>query len=151
MRDCLKAVSEFCRDVVGLKAPKKPTILSPGRLEFFLGAADEELQEFKEATIAGDIGEAADALIDLIYFTLGRLYEMGVPGDIVFEDVHKANMKKKRGIKPERRIKHKDDAMKPEGWKPPDHSWLAYLPVADCRLKEVVSMAKAKALIASKK
>lgn len=131
MKDWLKAVSKFCKDIVKLPEPHKPEILSPERLKFYLGAANEELREFAEATHAEDIGEAADALIDLIYFTLGRLYEMGIPADAVFMDVHIANMTKKRGIKPERRVKHKDDAMKPEGWAPPDHSWLAHLsPVA---------------------
>jgi predicted HAD superfamily Cof-like phosphohydrolase len=127
MKDWLEKVSAFCEDVVKLDAPSGPAVLSPERLKFYLGAADEELQEFVEATNAGDIGEAADALVDLIYFTLGRLYEMGVPADVVFEDVHTANMKKRRGVKKERRVKHKDDAMKPENWVAPDHSWLAHL------------------------
>lgn len=131
MKDWLTKVSKFCSDVVGLPAPNGPRVLSSDRLEFYIGAVNEELDEFVKATNEGDIGEAADALIDLTYFTLGRLYEMGVPADVVFMDVHVANMTKKRGVKPERRVQHKDDAMKPEGWKPPDHSWLAHLsPVA---------------------
>lgn len=127
MKDWLTKVSKFCNDVVGLPAPNGPRVLSSDRLEFYIGAVNEELDEFVKATNEGDIGEAADALIDLTYFTLGRLYEMGVPADVVFMDVHVANMTKKRGVKPERRVQHKDDAMKPEGWKPPDHSWLAHL------------------------
>jgi predicted HAD superfamily Cof-like phosphohydrolase len=145
MKDWLKKVSIFCKDVVELKAPDEPAVLSPDRTEFYIGAADEELQEFLDATATGDVGEAADALVDLIYFTLGRLYEMGVPADVVFDDVHKANMTKKRGIKKGRKVQHEDDAMKPEGWKPPDHSWLAYLPT------EAISIAKALAFLASER
>lgn len=141
MKEWLEKVSVFCRDVVKLKTPDIPSILSPDRLEFYLGAAEEELQEFQEATQAGDLGEAADALVDLIYFTLGRLYEMGIPADVVFDDVHDANMRKRRGIKKGRRVKHRDDAMKPENWVAPDHSWLAHLP------KETISLAKALAFL----
>jgi hypothetical protein len=35
-------------------------------------------------------------------------------------------MRKVRGMK-ERDVQHEDDAVKPSGWKPPDHSWLAHL------------------------
>lgn len=126
MKDWLKKVSIFCMDIVKLPAPKAPRLLSPDRLQFYLGAANEELREFTEATHDGDIGEAADALVDLIYFTLGRLYEMGVPADTIFDDVHRANMTKERGRKP-REVRHDDDAIKPADWTPPDHSWLACL------------------------
>lgn len=127
MKDWLSKVSKFCRDIVGLPAPEHPTILSHDRLKFYLGLANEELREFTESTNAGDIGQAADALVDLIYFTLGRLYEMGVPADVVFDDVHHANMLKERGRKEAREFQHDADAVKPEGWVAPDHSWLAAL------------------------
>lgn len=130
MKEWLMKVSEFCREVVRLPVPQAPSVLSSERLEFYLGAAGEELGELVKATNAGDVGEAADALVDLIYFTLGRLYEMGVPADVAFDDVHRANMTKERGRK-QRDVQHDDDAVKPEGWTAPDHSWLAHLsPVA---------------------
>jgi len=126
MKDWLTQVSKFCKDVIGLVAPDKPQVLSQDRLRFYLGNVNEELQELTEATAAGDIGEAADAIVDLIYFSLGRLYEMGVPADVVFDDVHLANMAKNRGRKL-REVQHDDDAIKPEGWTAPDHSWLAHM------------------------
>ena len=52
----------------------------------------EELDEFKEATT---LTEQADAMIDLIYYALGTMVEMGVEPNEIFELVHEANMKKK--------------------------------------------------------
>lgn len=51
----------------------------------------EEIDEFLDAT---DVCEQADAMIDLIYFALGSLVEMGVKPDILFAIVHEANMSK---------------------------------------------------------
>jgi len=51
----------------------------------------EELDEFLESE---NMYEQADAMIDLIYFALGTLVEMGIPPDELFAIVHEANMKK---------------------------------------------------------
>lgn len=51
----------------------------------------EEINEFLEAK---DLVEQADAMIDLIYFALGTLVEMGIKPDKLFDIVHKANMSK---------------------------------------------------------
>ncbi len=51
----------------------------------------EELDEFGEAT---DIVGQADAMVDLIYFALGTLVEIGVDGGEVFDVVHEANIGK---------------------------------------------------------
>ncbi|MDR1914223.1 MAG: hypothetical protein LBQ68_07075 [Clostridiales bacterium] len=51
----------------------------------------EELNEFCEAR---NIYEQTDAMVDLIYFALGTMVEMGVKPDEVFEVVHNANMSK---------------------------------------------------------
>ena len=51
----------------------------------------EELNEFMEAD---EIVEQADAMIDLMYFALGTLVEMGVRPDELFNIVHAANMTK---------------------------------------------------------
>lgn len=54
----------------------------------------EELNEFLEAAEREDIVEEADAMIDLIYFALGTLVEMGIRPDELFEIVQYANMSK---------------------------------------------------------
>ena len=50
---------------------------------------NEEVAEF---LVAQDIYEQADAMIDLIYFALGTLVEMGLEADELFDIVQKANM-----------------------------------------------------------
>ena len=126
MKEWLKAVEEFNRDVVKLPEPNGPRQLSIDRYRWFQGVVDEEMAELWEGITNQSIGDQADAIIDLIYFALGRLYEMGIPAEECFNDVHKANLRKSRGIK-DRTIQSNDDAIKPKGWAPPTHSWLEYL------------------------
>ena len=54
----------------------------------------EEINEFLEAVEQEDIVEQADAMIDVIYFALGTLVEMGIAPDKLFEIVQHANMSK---------------------------------------------------------
>lgn len=54
----------------------------------------EEINEFLEAVDEGDIVEQADAMIDVIYFALGTLVEMGIKPDKLFDIVQYANMSK---------------------------------------------------------
>ena len=51
----------------------------------------EELQEFLNSS---SVVDQADAMIDLIYFALGTLVNMGVEPDGLFDIVHEANMSK---------------------------------------------------------
>lgn len=51
----------------------------------------EEINEFLESET---LYEQADAIVDLIYFALGTLVEMGIPPGELFAVVHEANMKK---------------------------------------------------------
>jgi phosphoribosyl-ATP pyrophosphohydrolase len=127
----LGKVEAFNKDITALPIPETPTVLSKIRLESSVQALNEELKEFHDATVDGDVLEAADGLIDLIYFALGRLTEMGVPAQAVFDEVHRANMSKTRGTKSTREGWGGHDAVKPEGWKGPDHSWLLGFSAAD--------------------
>jgi len=54
----------------------------------------EEIDEFLEATENGDMYEQVDAMIDVMYFALGTLVQIGVPPAKVFEVVQNANMSK---------------------------------------------------------
>mgnify|MGYP004535226895 CR=1 FL=1 len=54
----------------------------------------EEIDEFMEAVEAHDIVEQADAMIDVMYFALGTLVEMGIKPDALFYIVQDANMSK---------------------------------------------------------
>ena len=68
-----------------------PVLLSRDRVEKRSEWMREEIDELNEAS---DIYEQADAMIDLIYFALGTLAEIGVKPDEIFDIVHEANMSK---------------------------------------------------------
>lgn len=78
-------------DVFGHPVGQAPTLLSPDRVGKRFGWMLEELHEFQRAAT---IAEQADAMIDLIYFALGTLVEMGVRPDALFDIVQAANMSK---------------------------------------------------------
>src|SRR6478736_3905105 len=90
----LEFTKQFNLKVTGLPMPEVPTLLVDHRREYARTVILEELNEFLDATTVGD---QADALIDLVYFTYGRLLEMGVHPGPAFKLVHAANMAKKRG------------------------------------------------------
>lgn len=69
----------------------EPVMLSQDRVEKRYMWMLEELDELRDAT---NVVEQADAIIDLIYFALGTLVEMGIEPDELFQTVHNANMKK---------------------------------------------------------
>lgn len=115
--DFAEMTERFARDILGLPIPSEPERLSPERKDWALSALNEELTEFKDAQ---DIDGEADALIDLTYFALGRLVEMGLCPRPLFEEVHGANMRKVRGELSKRPNSKGFDAVKPDGWTPPD-------------------------------
>ena len=127
----LVKVAEFNREVVALPTPETPQVLGEQRRTWANAALQEELKEFNEAADAGDVLEAADALIDLVYFALGRLVEMGVPATAVMDEVQRANMDKERGELSKRPGSMGHDAIKPAGWQAPDHAWLLGFTLAD--------------------
>ena len=75
----------------------------------------EEVDEFLEAR---DIYDQADAMIDLIYFALGTMVEMGIPPEELFDAVQHANMQK---LWPDGKPRFREDGkiITPEGWEPP--------------------------------
>lgn len=117
MQDLFNMTAQFNDEVCGLHRPQQPTKLEGERLDWFVGAAREELQELIDA---GTIEDQADALIDLMYFAGGRLYEMGVNGAACLDEIHAANMLKQRGELAKRPGSKGHDAVKPAGWKSPD-------------------------------
>lgn len=127
----LTKVEQFNLEVCALPIPAEPTIMDEQRLEWANTAMQEELTEFNGACEAGDVLEAADALIDLVYFALGRLIEMGVPATAVMDEVQRANMGKRHGELSKRPGSKGHDAVKPAGWTPPDHAWLLGFTLAD--------------------
>lgn len=77
------------------------------------------MEEITEFLVAQNIYEQADAMIDLIYFALGTLVEMGIKPDDLFEIVQDANMSK-LGIDGKSMYNKKDGKIiKPGNWKDP--------------------------------
>lgn len=69
----------------------RPVMMSPERLENRARWLAEEIEEFRRANT---LEEQADAIVDLLYFALGTMVEMGVDAAPLFEIVHRANMTK---------------------------------------------------------
>lgn len=95
-------------------------------LEFRLNFLQEELDEAKKAAASGDLAQAediVDAMIDLCVVAIGTLDAFDVSAQAAWARVHKKNMEKEPGIKPERpNPLGLPDLIKPEGWTPPSHA-----------------------------
>lgn len=76
----------------------------------------EEVGEFLEAD---NVIDQSDAMIDLVYFAIGTMVEMGVKPEKIFNEVHKANMSKLwEDGKP--RFDEKGKVIKPDNWQTPE-------------------------------
>jgi hypothetical protein len=115
--DWAEQVGRFNEEVVGLRAPAEPTPLRRERMLMRVGHVIEEMQEAKDSSTVQD---QADAFIDAIYVALGALFEMGVCPGPNFAEVHGKNMQKRRGSVAKRPGSEGFDAVKPEGWTPPE-------------------------------
>ncbi len=119
-----KQVAKFNAEVTGVPTPETGIeILPSSRLAFRVGHVLEELQELIDADNAEDAG---DACLDGVYVLLGAMYEMGIKPGPFFDEIQRANMDKERG-QVAKRQNSGYDAVKPEGWKGPDNSWVNYL------------------------
>ena len=109
-------VKEF-QEVFGLPVSGKPVMLTPDRINVRAGWLREEIDEFEEA---GNIYEQADAMIDLMYFALGALVEMGVKPENLFDIVHEANMSKLWSDGKVHRRESDGKVIKPPEWEDPE-------------------------------
>ena len=89
-------------------------------LDFRVKFLQEELDELNSAENPEDV---VDALIDLCVVAIGTLDSFGVNSYAAWDEVLKANMAKKTGVKASRpNPLGLPDLIKPEGWVGPDHS-----------------------------
>lgn len=128
MTHIIEKVKQFNTEITKIPIANQPSCLSSSRSLWALTALKEEVQEFDTANQQNNVPEAADALIDLIYFAVGRLLEMGIPIQSVFDDVQSANMQKIQGDLVKRPGGLGYDAIKPSNWQPPNHEWLVSIP-----------------------
>tara|TARA_R110000851_G_scaffold287006_1_gene440918 strand:+ start:784 stop:1224 length:441 start_codon:yes stop_codon:yes gene_type:complete len=107
-----------------IKAVKKMTPeMALKFLELRHTSIQEEVTELKEAIDEKNAEEVVDALIDILVFSLGTLDAFDVHTLRAWKEVHRANMKKKVGVKEGRpNPLGLPDLVKPDGWKAPSHN-----------------------------
>lgn len=120
----MKNAEAFRAKVVKFPIPDQPTLLSEERFKWFLVALREEIEELVRAYQAKSVEDCVDALHDIVTFTAGRVIEMGVPPEPPLENIHECNMNKEQGELAKRPGSAGFDAVKPDGWRGPDHSWM---------------------------
>lgn len=103
----------------GLLVGSSPGHLTQEKAEERVRFLQEELDEFKEALQTNDLAKQLDALIDLVYVAKGTAVMLGIQWDEHWDEVHRANLSKVRGIG---KRGNKVDLIKPDGWRPPDHN-----------------------------
>ena len=83
---------------------------------------NEELHETLQAMNTGNSEEIVDGLIDLCVFAIGTLDVFGVDANKAWDEIYRANMDKKAGVKPGRPNPFGlPDLLKPGGWQGPNH------------------------------
>lgn len=122
------AVREF-HLAFGHPAPDTPTAQTFEQARRRDDWINNETVELMDATLAPggpDIAKQADAYLDIIYFALGGLVELGIEPSAIFDFVHGANMAK---LGPDGKpiIRADGKAMKPDGWESPDPKIAAYI------------------------
>lgn len=78
----------------GQPAEISPRALPQDRVGLRLDLILEELVELEEALLKGDAVETYDALIDILYVTIGTGVETGMNLAPGFREVHRSNMSK---------------------------------------------------------
>lgn len=113
-------VKEFNEEIINLEIVSHSPLLKAERVDWFLNVVNEEANEFAEAWKSADTVGMLDALIDMAYFLLGRVYECGfteAEWDKCFAAVHECNMTKRKGNKGRG---SDDDAVKDADWVGPE-------------------------------
>lgn len=120
MNKFLKDVEEFQKKFGLTHRPNERRQLSAEEFNFACKAIMEELAEFCKAWTEKNFENQTDALVDLVYFTLGRAIIAGMPFDQAWNRVHHANMQKQRAMTPEESKRGSTlDVIKPDGWEEP--------------------------------
>jgi len=135
MQTNFQLVGEF-RTKMQLPTSTDPHLLSAAETSYFARFIMEELSEYLRANEEGSLVDAADALIDLVYVTLGCAHAMGLPFDDLFAVVHKSNMQKVPANQHMRSLRGSQyDVVKPSGWTPPEPMMLALIQTAQHKEK----------------
>lgn len=118
--DIIDQIFDFNEQVIGTPVDQPLDIISTKQHDWTQTFCKEELTEMSDAFNDEDIVGVVDATADLIYGAMGTFKKMGLTRDQVrqvFTAVHTANMSKKKGNKGRG---SDEDAVKPEGFVPPE-------------------------------
>ena len=124
--DAWEQVLEFHR-AFDVPAANHPCSIAKERAATRCGWMQDEIAEFLDASERDDLIEQADAMIDLIYFALGTLVEMGIRPQTIMDIVHNANMSKLWPDGKPRFRNGDNKVIKPDGWEAPNDSIKAEL------------------------
>jgi predicted HAD superfamily Cof-like phosphohydrolase len=117
-------IVEFNRSVLSLPLPKDIELLDAATLELSITQLKEEIDEYTQANGEQNVIGSIDAIIDLIYFSIGILYKHGLDAESInacITAVHNCNMQKKLGVKSTRIVDgNPADAVKPADWIGPE-------------------------------
>lgn len=106
-------VVEFHQQILGVFPEGSPTLHSQEWITERMRFLTEEVNEYYEAGMTGDIVGTVHELLDVVYVALGTLYMLEVPVEACWALVQRANMAKVKGTT---KRGNKIDATKPEGW-----------------------------------
>ncbi len=97
-------------------------MMPPDLMNFRIKFLHEELKEFEDAWVDGDVPKMFDALLDLVYVAMGTAHLLGLPWQRGWDEVQRANMTKVRATADGSDSKRSSpwDVVKPPGWTPPD-------------------------------
>lgn len=88
------------------------------RTDMRYGLVEEEFGELEQAMNASDPVALLDALVDIVYVSVGFAIEMGYDFETAWDRVHASNMDK---LGPDGEALYREDGkvLKPEHWEPP--------------------------------
>lgn len=96
----------------GMREPSAQAMVQGDTRAYRIHLMSEELGEFCEALREGDEARAAHELTDLLYTVIGTFDTYNLPMSQLFDEVHRANMTKRR-LKTDPRMRDKGDAYCP--------------------------------------
>jgi predicted HAD superfamily Cof-like phosphohydrolase len=92
-------------------------------IQYRLKFLREEIKEFEDACLEGNLVEALDAIADIVYVAMGTGHYFNMPFPNVWIEVQRANMERilctRENCPPDKQYRA-DMVIKPAGWRPPD-------------------------------
>lgn len=83
---------------------------------------NEEVEELRQAVLAGDLIEQLDALIDIMVVTVGAVQSLGADGEGAWKEVMSTNFAKIDSLTGRVRKREDGKVLKPVGWRSPELS-----------------------------